>query len=72
MVFFAEAVVAHVDQLQFLHIQPRCAEQEEGAKLYFGAEGVYSPQTCTGSLCVLPNSQLASSPLSSLSGPPGL
>lgn len=72
MVFFVEAVVAHVDQLQFLHIPPQCAEQEEGAKMYFGAEGVYSLQTCTGNPCVLPNSQLASSPLSSLSGSLGL
>ena len=67
MVFFVEAVVSHVDQLQFLHIQPQCAEQEEGAKLYSGAEGVHSPQICTENPCVLPNSQLAYSPLSSLS-----
>lgn len=72
MVFFVEAVVEHADQLQFLHIQPQFAEQEQGAKLYSGAEGVHSLQTCTGNPCVLPDSQLVSSPLSSLSQSPDL
>lgn len=72
MVFLVEAVVEHVDQPQFLHIQPRCAEQEQEAKLYSGAEGVYSLQICTGNPCVLRNSQVASSPWSSLSGSPYL
>lgn len=72
MVFFVEAVVELVDRLQFLHTQPRCAEQEQEAELYSGVEGEHSPQTCTANPCVLLKSQLASSLLSSLSGSPGL
>ena len=67
MVFFLEAVVEHVDQLQFLHILLQCAEQEQRVKLCSGAEEVHSLQTWTGNPCVLPNSHLASSPSSSLS-----
>lgn len=43
MVFFVEAVVELADRLQFLHIQPWWAEQEQGAKLYSGVEGEHSP-----------------------------